>query len=74
MKLESNYDSSGQRSVLFLFFFAFFVKKFAFQFFLSKNSPERMSESSQTYLFNSNYNTDPSTMVIRHFKNMRFFR
>ena len=32
-----------------------------------------MSGSSQTYLFHSNYNIDPSTMVIRQFKNMRFF-
>ena len=42
-------------------------------FFMSKNGPERMSGSSQTYLFNSNYNIDPSTIVIRHFKNMCFF-
>ena len=27
-----------------------------------------MSGSSQTYLFNSNYNIDPSTMVIRQLK------
>ena len=59
-----------QRSVLFLVFFAFFVNNFVIHFLMSKNDPERMSESSQTYLFNSNYNIDPSTMVIRHFKNM----
>ena len=34
---------------------------------------ECLGLSSQTYSFNSNYNIDPSTMVIRHFKNMRFF-
>ena len=48
-----------------LVFFTFFV--------MSKKWSERMSGSSQTYLFNSNYNIDPSTMVIRHFMNMRFF-
>ena len=53
--------------------FRIFVKNFVIHFVMSKNGPERMSGSSQTYLFNSNYNIDPSTMVIRHFKNMRFF-
>ena len=53
-------------------FFQIFCKKNVIHFFMSKNGPERMSGSSQTYLFNSNYNIDPSTMVIRHFKNMRF--
>ena len=35
---------------------------------MSKNAPERMSGSSQIYLFNSTFNIDPSTMVIRHLK------
>ena len=54
--------------------FRIFVKNFVIHFFLCrKNGPERMSRSSQTYLFNTNYNIDPSTMVTSHFKNMRFF-
>ena len=51
--------------------FRIFVKKLLF-IVAVKNGPERMSGSSQTYLFNSNYNIDLSNMVIRHFKNMRF--
>ena len=35
---------------------------------MSKNAPERMSGPSQIYLFNSFFNIDPSTMVIRHLK------
>ena len=31
-----------------------------------------MSGSSQTYLFNSNFNIDPSIMVIRHLKKYAF--
>ena len=53
--------------------FHIFVKKIVIHFVSRKNDPERMSGSSQTYLFNSSYNIDPSTMVIRHFKNMRFY-
>ena len=53
--------------------FRIFVKNFAIHFLCRKTGLERMSGSSQTYLFNSNYNIDPSTMVIRQFKNMRFF-
>ena len=53
--------------------FRIFCQKHCISFFMSKNGLERMSWSSQTYLFNSNYNIDPSTMVIRHLKNMRFF-
>ena len=53
--------------------FRIFCQKNCSSFFMSKNGPERMSGSSQTYLSNTNYNIDPSTMVIRHLKNMRFF-
>ena len=54
--------------------FRFFCQKKCSSFFyVKKNGPEQMSGSSQTCLFNSNYNIDPSTMVIRHLKNMRFF-
>ena len=55
---------------VFLCFSNFLSKKLLF---IISFGPERMSGSSQTYLFNSNYNIDPSTMVIRHFKNMLFF-
>ena len=51
----------------------FLSKIMQFVLLCRQNGPERMTGSSQTYLFNSNYNIDPSTMVIRHFKNMRFF-
>ena len=51
----------------------FLSNNFVIHFLCRKNGPERMSGSSQTYLFNSNLNIDPSSMVIRHFKNMRFF-
>ena len=55
--------------------FSHFCQKFCNSFFLCrKNGPEQMSGSSQTYLFNSNYNIDPSIMVIRHFENMCFIR
>ena len=53
--------------------FRIFVKKCNSFCYVEKNGPERMSMSSQIYLLNSKYNIDPSTMVIRHFKNMRFF-
>ena len=54
--------------------FRFFCQKFCNSIFLSKkNDLERTSGSSQTYLFNSSYCIDPSTMVIRRFKNVRFF-
>ena len=53
--------------------FRIFVKHFVIHFYVEKNGPERMSGSSQTYVFNANYNIDPSTMVIGHFKNMHFF-
>ena len=54
--------------------FRIFCQTFCNSFcYVEKNGPEGMSGSSQTYLFNSNYNIDPSTMVIRQFKNMRFF-
>ena len=53
--------------------FRIFCQKNCNSFCYAKNGPERMSGSSQTYLFNSNYNIDPSTMAIRHSKNMRFF-
>ena len=53
--------------------FRIFCQKICNSFFMSKNGPERMFGSSQTYLFNSNYNIDPSTIVIKQFKNMRFF-
>ena len=46
--------------------FRIFCHKNCNSFFMSKNGSERMSGSSQTYLCNSNYNIDPSTMVIRH--------
>ena len=49
-----------------------FVKKMQFNF-KSKKNPERMSGSSQTYLLNSSYNIDPSTLVTKRFKIMRFF-
>ena len=45
--------------------FRIFCQKFCYSFFMSKKGPERMSGSSQTYLFNSKYNIDHSTMVIR---------
>ena len=46
-----------------------FCQKLCYSFcYVKKKSPERMSGSSQTYLFNSNYNTEPSTTVIRYFK------
>ena len=51
----------------------FCKKKNVIHFLCRKNGPERMSGSSQTYLFNLNFNIDPSTMVIRNFKSMRFF-
>ena len=54
--------------MLFLVFFAFFDKKIVIHFLYRKNGPGRISGSSQTYLFNSNYNIDPSSMVIRHLK------
>ena len=53
--------------------FRIFCQKKCISCFYVKNGPEQMSGSSQTYVFNSNYNIDPSSMVIRHFKNMRFF-
>ena len=54
--------------------FRIICQKICISFLLCrKNGPERMFGSSQTYLFNSNYNIAPSFMVIRHFKNMRFF-
>ena len=54
--------------------FRIFCQKICNSFcYVEKNDPGRMSGSSQTYLFYSNYNIDPSSMVIRHFKNMRFF-
>ena len=56
-----------------LVFFALFVKNFGNHIFVKKNGPERLSGSSQTYLFSSIYNIDQATVVIRHFKNMRFF-
>ena len=54
--------------MLFLVFFTFFVKNLFFILLCQTNGPEQMFGSSQTYLFNSNYNIDPSTMVIRHLK------
>ena len=51
----------------------FFVKNFVIHFVGRKNDPDRMSGSSQTYLCHSRNNIDPSTMVIRNLKNMRFF-
>ena len=57
----------------FLCVFRIFCQKNCNSFFYQTSGPERMSVSSQTYLFNSNYNIDPSTMVIRRFKNVRFF-
>ena len=53
--------------------FRIFVKNFVIHFVSRKNDPERMSGSCQTYLFNSSNNIDPFNMVIRHYKNMRFF-
>ena len=58
--------------MLFLVFFAFFVKNYVIHFVMSKNYPERLSGSSQKYSFNSNYIIDPSTMVIGHFKKYAF--
>ena len=46
--------------------FRIFVKNCVIHFVMSKKCPEQMSGSSHTYLFNSNYYIDPSTMVIRH--------
>ena len=48
--------------------FRIFVKNLYLILLCRKNGPERIFGSSQTYLFNSNYNIDPSTMVIRHIK------
>ena len=45
---------------------------FCQNFVCRKHGPGRMSGSSQTYLFNSNYNIDLSAMFIRLFKHMRF--
>ena len=45
-----------------------FVKTFVIHFVMSKQWSDRMSGSCQTYSFNSNYNIDPSIMVIRHLK------
>ena len=57
-----------------LFFLHFCQQKKCISFrYVEKNDPERMSGSSQTYLFHLSYNTDPSTMVTSHLKNMRFF-
>ena len=57
-----------QRSVLYLVFFAFFVKNFVIHFLCRTNDPEQMSGSSQTYLFNSNYNIDPSSSLLGNSK------
>ena len=51
-------------AVFFLFFFSFLSKILSSIFLCQTNGPVRMFASSQTYLFNSNYNIDPSTMVI----------
>ena len=44
-------------------------------FMFEKNDPERMSGSSETYLFNASYmyNMDPSNKVTRRFEYMRLF-
>ena len=52
--------------------FCNFVKILVIHFVMSKNNLERMSGSSETYLFNSGYNIDLSNMVIRSFNIMRF--
>ena len=54
-------------------FFAFLSKNSNSYFLSRQNDPERPSGSSRTHLFNSSYNIDPSTMVIRRFEIMRFF-
>ena len=72
MKLVSNHGSSNGRYCFLVFLH--FCQTFCNSFFLRRKSgSERMSGSSQTYLFDTNYNIDPSTMVTRYFKNMRFF-
>ena len=52
-----------------------FVQNIVLHFVRSKlrNDPERMSGSIITYLFNSNYNIEPSTKITGHFKNLCFF-
>ena len=66
MKLESNHGSSNGWCCFWCF--SHFLSKILYIILLClKTGPERMSGSGQTYLFNSNYNIDPSTMVIWHF-------
>ena len=43
-----------------------------FRIFVKIFGQERMSWSSQTFLFNTNYNIDPPTMVTSHFKKYAF--
>ena len=73
MKLESNHGSSNGRCCFGAF--RIFLSNICNSFLLCRKiGPERMYGSSQTSLVNSNYNIDPSTiMVIRHCKNMHFF-
>ena len=72
MVLESNNGSSNDRYCFMRFCF-FLLKKCNSFLSRKKIDPERMSGSSQTYLLNSSYNIDPSTMVTKRFKIMRFF-
>ena len=59
-------------SVLFLVFFAFFVKIIVIHFLCQKIvRSECLVLAKYIYLIQTII--DPSTMVIRHFKNMRFF-
>ena len=59
-----------QRSVLFLVFFKCFAKNFVISFFYVEKDPERMFGSTQTCLFNSSYNIDPSSSQV--FQNYAF--
>ena len=76
MKLESNHGSSNDRCCFLLFFvcFSHVCQKFCNSFFYV----ETMVRSEclglvKHFLFNSNYDIDPSAIVIRHLKNMHFF-
>ena len=71
MKLESNHGSSNGRYCV--LYFSHFCKKDVNHFLSRKHDPERKSVSSQTYLFNSSYNIDLSTMVTRRFKIVHVF-
>ena len=69
-----NFDSNnGSSNCRHCFWWFSQLSKFAIHFYmLEKNYTERMSGSSETYLFDSGYNIDMSNKDRMRFKNMRF--